>query len=93
MKSHSQLKMWQMFRNATTKPLAACVLATPKHKQSDTAGTTLVKSANQDKPRQSPRLEEKSTKDKPILKMAQELVAKRCGILKEDKELDTMTLH
>jgi hypothetical protein len=34
----------------------------------------------------------KANKSKPIIKMAQEVVAKKWGILKEDKELDNMTL-
>jgi hypothetical protein len=37
-------------------------------------------------------LKEKATKSKPIIKLTQELVAKKWGILKEDKDLDSMTL-
>jgi hypothetical protein len=38
-------------------------------------------------------LKEHRTKGKPIIKMAQELVARKCGILEEKQELDNMTLQ
>jgi hypothetical protein len=41
----------------------------------------------------SPRFQNKEDKNKPILKKAQELVARKCGILEEEKELDSMTLQ
>jgi flagellar hook-length control protein FliK len=43
--------------------------------------------------RESPRLKEKGTKGKPIIKVAQELVARKCGIIQEKQELDSMTLQ
>jgi hypothetical protein len=41
----------------------------------------------------SPRFQNKEDKNKPILKKAQELMARMCGILEEEKELDSMTLQ
>jgi hypothetical protein len=38
------------------------------------------------------RLKEKATKSKPMIKLAQELVAKKWGVLQEDKDLDSMTM-
>jgi hypothetical protein len=35
----------------------------------------------------------KTKKGKTIIKQAQELVAKKCGIVQEDKEMDSMTLQ
>jgi hypothetical protein len=35
----------------------------------------------------------KAKKGKTIIKQAQELVAKKCGIVEEDKEMDSMTLQ
>jgi hypothetical protein len=52
----------------------------------------VIGTANQLDQRKSPRLQNKTDKGKPILKKAQELVARRCGILEEDKEMDSMTL-
>jgi hypothetical protein len=43
--------------------------------------------------RKSPRLKEKNSGGKAIMKLAQDLVAKKCGILKKDEELDNMTLQ
>jgi hypothetical protein len=38
------------------------------------------------------RLKENATKSKPIIKLAQELVAKKWGVLQEDKDLGSMTM-
>lgn len=42
--------------------------------------------------RESPRLKAKGTKGKNVTKMSQELVAKKCGIMKEHQALDDMIL-
>jgi hypothetical protein len=41
---------------------------------------------------QKKRLKENATKSKPIIKLAQELVVKKWGVLQEDKDLDSMTM-
>jgi predicted solute-binding protein len=43
--------------------------------------------------RKSPRRKKKPNQGKPILKMAQELVAKKCGLLKDEQQLDAMTIQ
>jgi hypothetical protein len=43
--------------------------------------------------RKSPRLHEQTSKGKTIIKKAQELVAKKCGILGEEQEMDSTTLQ
>jgi hypothetical protein len=68
------------------------VLPTPQHKTNEVAAIPAKESRSQVEQRKSPRLKEKATKSKPIIKLAQELVAKKWGILKEDTELDNMTL-
>jgi hypothetical protein len=47
----------------------------------------------QKKQRKSPRLREKGARDKHVIKLAQELLAKKCGVIDEEKELDCMTLQ
>jgi hypothetical protein len=82
-----------MFRQSNTEPLSSFVLLTPQHKQKSGQEERPHQDASKSNHRQSPRLKEKSAKGKPILKMAQELVAKKCGFLKDEKELDNMTLQ
>jgi hypothetical protein len=43
--------------------------------------------------RKSPRLKEKNKAGKTITKVAQELVAKKCGIISDKEPLDGMTLQ
>jgi hypothetical protein len=43
--------------------------------------------------RKSPRLKEKNNSGKTIVKLAQDLIAKKCGIIKEDETLDNRTLQ
>jgi hypothetical protein len=43
--------------------------------------------------RKSPRLKEKNNGGKTIVKLAQDLIAKKCGIIKEDETLDNRTLQ
>jgi hypothetical protein len=88
-------ELLQLFRQATTEPLSSFILQTPTHKDTKAAEQQQNEMPRQDKQKQrkSPRLKKKGIKGKPIIKMAQELVAKKCGIIQEDQELDTMTLQ
>jgi purine nucleoside permease len=43
--------------------------------------------------RKSPRIEEKNSNGKTIIKLAHDLVAKKCDITKEDEVLDNTTLQ
>jgi hypothetical protein len=85
--------LWQLFKQDTTKPLSSFMLPTPKHKKTDLRDKSMKKAVRPEKLQQSPRLKDKGTKGKPIIKMAQELVAKKCGFMKEDEGMDTMTLQ
>jgi hypothetical protein len=82
-----------LFKEANTEPLAACILPTPKHKtkQTDKQAPTLV--SNQAEHRKSPKLQNKGSKSKTMIKMAQELVEKKCGILNDKEDLDNITLQ
>jgi hypothetical protein len=46
-----------------------------------------------DSRRKSPRVSAKNSKGKSILRLAQDLVAKKCGVIQEDKVLDNMALQ
>jgi hypothetical protein len=67
------------------------VLPNPQHKQKSGPEERPQWDASKSNHRQSPRPKDKSAKGKPILKMAQELMAKKCGLLKVMEELDNMT--
>ncbi|GJN16082.1 hypothetical protein PR202_gb03032 [Eleusine coracana subsp. coracana] len=45
------------------------------------------------KQRKSPRLKTKLSDGKPMLKMVQEIVAKKCGVIKDNQKLEGMTLQ
>lgn len=77
-----------------TVQLASPILKTPAHKQeglteredspqTETTGTT----------RSSPRLMGKTKKQTSAVKLAQQVLAKKWGILEEDKELESCTLQ
>jgi hypothetical protein len=80
-----------LFRQATTTPLATSILEMPKHKDGkDTNQKTI---ATKDTPRKSPRLQAKNSSKKSMVKLAQYLLAKKCGIIDEEENLDAMTLQ
>jgi hypothetical protein len=83
----------RLFKKATTYPLSACILETPKHKSSSQLPTDDKEEAVFDNHRKSPRLSGKNSKGKSVIKLAQDLVAKKCGIIQEEDTLDDMTLQ
>jgi hypothetical protein len=44
------------------------------------------------RPRKSPRLKDKKGSGKSMVKLAQDLIAKECGILKDDEIMENLTL-
>jgi hypothetical protein len=48
---------------------------------------------SENRPRKSPRSKEKGSGGKSIIKLAQDLVAKKCGIIKENEGLENLTLQ
>jgi hypothetical protein len=64
----------------------------PKHKPKGPSKASSTSNKERIKQRKSPRLQEQGSKGKTIIKKAQELVAKKCGILEEQQEMDQMTL-
>jgi hypothetical protein len=86
-------KVLKLFRQSTSSPTSSFLLQTPKYKAKEVSDKTTPAQVSEGDQRQSPRLKAKKTKDKSILRLAQDLVAKKCGILQEDESLDNMTLN
>jgi hypothetical protein len=86
-------ELLQLFKQTTTMPLSSYVLQTPTHKTPNQTGPEPKDLSMEKKQRKSQRLKEKNDRGKPIIKMAQDLVAKKCGVIDEEKELDNMTLQ
>lgn len=80
-----------LFRSSTSAPLSIFVLETPKYKKEAPSANNSAQ--QQGKPRQSPRLKTKLSTGQSIVKMAQNLVAKKCRIVQEDQSLDNLTLQ
>lgn len=80
----------RLLKQTTSKPLSGAVLPTPANKKAHKINKTNKK---MQKLRESPRLKAKLNKGKSVTLMAQEIIAKKCGILDEAHQLDTMTLQ
>lgn len=94
-------ELLRIFKQSTAQPILGAILQTPTHKTSTIGMDTLAHKPDEQieknekvlMNRQSPKLKEKSNKNKPVLQMAQELVAKKCGAIKENQKVDNMTLQ
>lgn len=86
-------ELLKLFKETTTKPLSTCVLDTAPTKAQTKSTESKTKTEDQLQQRKSPRLKERLAKGKTVVKMAQELVAKKCGILPQEKEMDSITLQ
>jgi hypothetical protein len=64
-----------LFKEANTAPLSTFVLQTPKQKRDNSEKQLLDPSSKMATHRSSPRLKEKGSKGKTIIKMTQEIVA------------------
>jgi hypothetical protein len=82
-------ELLRQFRLTVTTPLSGFILQTPQR-------NILDQNAEQNKEEglwRSPRLKKKNSGGKTIVKLAQDLVVKKCGILQEEESLDVMTLQ
>jgi hypothetical protein len=86
-------ELLQMFKHANAELLSSFILQTPTQKADAKNQETPEKDKKQEILRKSPRLKVKDTKGKTITKKAQALVAKKCGIVEEEKQLESMTLQ
>ncbi|GJM90736.1 hypothetical protein PR202_ga07044 [Eleusine coracana subsp. coracana] len=93
---HALEEVLCLFKNANTTPLSDFVLKTLVHKNNASvhnAKTVVEEGSGSKKPRASPRLKKKITQGKSIINRAQKIVAKKCGILEDDQELDDLTIQ
>jgi hypothetical protein len=86
----------QFFKQANSEPLASFILQTPKHKIKAIPNGYNEQSAQPMKQKslwKSPRLQQKAFEGKSLMKKAQELIAKKCGVLEEEQSMDNMILQ
>jgi hypothetical protein len=69
------------------------ILQTPHHKIIGDDDIVNIEGSKNKKPRHSPRLQAQKTKNTPIIKRAQELITRKCGIIKEGEDLENCTLQ
>jgi hypothetical protein len=85
-------ELLQLFKQSSSEPLSSFILQTPT-KKINVDDHSQIGASKQREQRKSPRPSAKTSKGKSIIKKAQDLIAKNCGILEEEKELDNMTLN
>jgi hypothetical protein len=71
----------KQFKLATSTPSSATVLPTPRLKNSSAGDKSAMVEEVGDKQRKSPRFSKKNVSGKSMIRLAQELVARKCGIL------------
>jgi hypothetical protein len=87
------MEVHQLFNQSTTSPLAASFLQMHPHKEIPQSNKEEVIITSQDKQSKSPRLSAKSDKGKSVLRLAQDLVAKKCGLAHSEDFQEDMTLQ
>lgn len=90
-------EMLRLFRQKNTTTLSEFGFPTPANKMVNKKDKNEKKTTKTQMPKctlgKSSSLKSKCDKGKTIVQMAQELVAKKCGIIREEQEFDTMTLQ
>jgi hypothetical protein len=87
------VELLQMYKQTTTVPLSGSILKNPAHKVIPQATKISLEARESITPRKSPRLIAKGSKGKFVLKLAQDLIAKKCGIVSNEESLDDTTLQ
>jgi hypothetical protein len=87
------IEVLQLFKQATTSPLSGSILKTHAHKVIPQEVRSIKEIANSNPHRKSPRLSAKGSKGKIVLKLAQDLIVKKCGIVPNEESLDDTTLQ
>jgi hypothetical protein len=82
----------RLFKQTTTESLSGFILQTPTHKLNKTRGQRQSIEEEKLAQRRSPRLKGKSKDGKTSVKLAQYLIAKKCGIASTEEPLDHMSL-
>jgi hypothetical protein len=87
---HDLLKQ---YKHAAPAPLSSCLLQTAQHKTAVVEHSSSAPDREKVGPWRSPRLKKKNSGGKTIVKLAQDLVVKKCGAILEEENLEAMTLH
>jgi hypothetical protein len=82
----------RMFKQTTTSPLSSCILQTPKNEVVLLENTGVSEGGPSNQQRKSSRLNAKNSGGKPIVRLAHDLVVKKCGVIAEVESLDDATL-
>lgn len=80
----------QLFKQSTASPISGSLLTTPLNKKD------LVQKINEAEAiqkRESPRLKNKRVHGKTVVEMAQDLIAKKWGVVSDEEALDHLTLQ
>jgi hypothetical protein len=85
-------EVMRMFKQTTTLPLSSFLLHTP-HKNTVSTVPPLPNDPSQTINRARPSLKAKKDSGKSITRSAQDLVAKKCGVIQQEDSLDDMTLQ
>jgi hypothetical protein len=85
-------ELLQLFKKANSELWASFLLQTLVHKAVEAKGKASSSNSKTNTQRKSHRLMGGATKNKSIIKKAQDLVARKCEII-EEEELDSMTLQ
>jgi hypothetical protein len=88
-----QQEMMRLFKQTTTEPISEFILQTPQYKKTKTHKQTHPTVDDELVQRKSPRLKGKINNGKTVVKLAQDLIAKKCGISNTEELLDNMTLQ
>jgi hypothetical protein len=76
-----------------SSPLSGFVLQTPQNKIIDQSTTNDKVDPGEAIIRKSPSLKKKNNSGKTVIKLAQDLVARKCGVIQEEEALEQMTLQ
>jgi hypothetical protein len=81
-----------MFKQTIASLLSSCILQTPKNKVVLLENTVVSEGGPSNQQRKSPRLNSKNSGGKSIVRLAHDLVVKKCGVITEVESLDDATL-
>jgi hypothetical protein len=88
---HQLQDLLRQFKNATSAPLSGFVIQTPQRKMKMQVEVTATQ--GEATARKRPRIQKKISEGKTMVKLAQDLIAKKYGIIQEKGSLEEMTLQ
>jgi hypothetical protein len=75
----------RLFKQTTSSPISSFVLQTPKYKTSSKENKTNSDGGEVKRQRKSPRIQAQNSKDKSIIRLAQDLVAKKVVLYRKKR--------